>query len=54
VSSHNRSISQRLQRAKSSDVKQEIAQDWALAWNKEQLSLIAQLEHAIINNNKDQ
>ena len=53
MSSH-RSISQRLQRAKSPELKQEIAQEWAISWYQEQMALIAKLEHAIQNNNIDQ
>lgn len=48
-----RSIGQRLNRAKSPDVRLEVAQDWAASWSREQHALIAQLEQALQANDYD-
>lgn len=48
-----RSIGERLNRAKSPEVKQEVARDWASDWDREQKSLIAQLEQAVKNDDYD-
>ena len=51
--SKHRSISQRLSRAKSVEVKQEVALDWATNWQNEQSGLILQLGKAIANDDYD-
>lgn len=42
-----RSIAERLQRAKSLDVKAEVVADWAANWQREHDDLVAQLERAV-------
>ena len=49
-----RSIGERLSRAKSPEVKQEVALDWAADWKREQKSLIAKLEQAVKTDDYDQ
>lgn len=49
----HRSVAQRLKRAKSSQVKQNIALDWATNWHKEQAELINRLGNAISTDNYD-
>lgn len=51
--SQNRSISQRLAKAKSPESKEEAALDWAQSWEREQLALIAKLEQGIKHDNYD-
>lgn len=48
-----KSISQRLNTAKSLQTKQEIALDWSANWSQEQVELIKQLETAIKTDNYD-
>lgn len=49
-----RSIGERLNRAKTAKVKQEIAVDWAANWHAEQQGLITRLEQAIKTDNFDE
>lgn len=49
----HRSISQRLSKAKSTEVKHTVAQDWATSWELEQSNLIQQLGRAVKNNDYD-
>jgi hypothetical protein len=49
----HRSISQRLKKAKSPEVKQEVALDWAANWQTEQLQLIQLLEQAVKRDDYD-
>lgn len=53
MSRNQRSISQRLDKAKSTEVKQEVALDWAAAWAKEQKWLIGLLEQAVKRDDYD-
>ena len=48
-----RSISQRIEKAKYTDRKCEVIQDWASYWEEEQFELITQLEQAIKNDDYD-
>lgn len=50
----HRSISQRLQKAKSKESKQITALDWAANWQSEYSGLIYHLEQAIKNDNYDE
>lgn len=43
----HKSIGDRLRRAKSADVKAEVARDWATNWQREHDDLVAQLERAV-------
>lgn len=49
-----RSIGERLNRAKSPEVKQEVARDWAADWAREQKLLIGKLEQAVKTDDYDQ
>tara|TARA_Y100000780_G_scaffold176831_1_gene161994 strand:- start:3058 stop:3315 length:258 start_codon:yes stop_codon:yes gene_type:complete len=49
-----RSIGERLNRAKSPEVKQEVARDWAADWAREQKLLIGKLEKAVKTDDYDQ
>lgn len=49
-----RSIGERLNRAKSPEVKQQAARDWVADWERDQKSLIAQLEQAVKTDDYDQ
>ena len=49
-----RSIGERLNRAKSLEVKQEVARDWAADWEREQKTLITQLQQAVKTDDYDQ
>ena len=49
----HRSISQRLKKAKSIEVRREILRDWSAAWQREQMELIGQLEQAIKHDDYD-
>lgn len=53
MTKQHRSISQRLKIAKSPEVKQEVALDWAANWHTEQLQLIQQLEQAVKRDDYD-
>lgn len=50
----NRSISQRIKRAKSIETKREIIGDWANSWKNEQCSLIIRLGQAVKDNDYDE
>ena len=50
----HRSVTQRLQRAKSSEAKRATLQEWANSWQSEQMQLIRELGKAIADNNYDQ
>ncbi len=43
----HKSISQRIKAARASELKKEIALDWAGAWEKEQLELLSSIKYAI-------
>lgn len=49
----HRSIGERLSRAKTIAVKQEVAQDWATSWRAEHDLLFAQIEQAIKRDDYD-
>lgn len=48
-----RSITQRMDKAKSTGRKLEVIQDWTTNWEEEQFELITQLEQAIKNDDYD-
>lgn len=52
--SQHRSISQRLNRAKSKEAKAAALVDWISGWKREQDTLIAQLERAVSRNDYHQ
>ena len=52
--SQNRSISQRLHRAKSTEAKRQAALDWAASWEREQKQLCHDLGKAIAADDYDQ
>lgn len=46
MSAGQRSIGQRLRKAKSAEVKAEVVREWSLAWQAEQEVVVAQLDRA--------
>lgn len=50
----HRSISQRLNKAKSPEARKEVLADWAKSWEKETIELIRKLEQAIKTMDYDQ
>ena len=51
--SSRRSIGERLSRAKTPEVKQEVALDWAASWQAEHDKLFKDIERAISHDNYD-